>query len=392
MKTTRVALAALTFAGLFGFLTNNAHAELTLITPCRILDTRQPSGAPALADDDTRFVTIRGNCGVPTGATGVTYNATIVQGTGAGFLTLYPGDAPLPLASSLNFQAGAVHGNAAVVGLGETSPGLGAYLKTAPGGGTAHLILDITGYYSAEVACPPNTTRIIANHDMCISPRRTAAQWQVAHMDCQDDGLDVCSLRSLLECDDHEPPAEDCTADTDTATPSDWIWTDGSTLDDAVDAYTGGQAQAYAATGPTVPNEVALFAKSMSYKYFCCGRASLAPVQTSCNRSGGVDAGGACWFLGDAEADCDTTCAEANLDYDDSTRDYAGSGGTDEACEQVLTALGNPGDVTDVLCAVTEEIGCATGDGGNVRCSNPPTNSTGTSFGILRACACSQPL
>ncbi|MDG2305672.1 MAG: hypothetical protein P8R42_13720 [Candidatus Binatia bacterium] len=65
---------------------------------------------------------VRGVCGIPEGATGITNNATIVAPAGPGFLTLHPSDAALPTASSLNFATGEVEGNAAVVKLGATEP------------------------------------------------------------------------------------------------------------------------------------------------------------------------------------------------------------------------------------------------------------------------------
>lgn len=53
----------------------------------------------------------------------------------------------------------------------------------------------------------------------------------------------------------------------------------------------------------------------------------------------GVEVGGACWFLGKGSIDCDTTCVGVELAYDEATRTYAGSDGTDGQCEAVLDAL-----------------------------------------------------
>lgn len=131
---------------------SRAGAEETLITPCRLLDTREPGEGPALVGQTTRDVMVRGVCGIPDRATGITYNATIVNADAPGFLTLHPSDAALPEASSLNFAAGEVRGNSGVVKLGATAPSLSAFLATNPGSQTAHLVLDVTGYHEPSGA------------------------------------------------------------------------------------------------------------------------------------------------------------------------------------------------------------------------------------------------
>lgn len=75
---------------------SEAAAEMVLITPCRILDTRAPGEGPALVGTTTTDLMVRGLCGVPEEATGIAYNATIVSLGSAGFLTLYPRDEALP--------------------------------------------------------------------------------------------------------------------------------------------------------------------------------------------------------------------------------------------------------------------------------------------------------
>ena len=147
MKTTIWILTLTLF-----LLASSAYAELTLINPCRILDTREPGEGPALVGQTTRDIMVRGVCGIPEGAKSIMYNATIVGAAAPGFLTLYPGDAALPTASSLNFATGEVEGNAGVVKLGATEPSLSAYLATNPPGSTANLVLDVTGYYGASQA------------------------------------------------------------------------------------------------------------------------------------------------------------------------------------------------------------------------------------------------
>jgi hypothetical protein len=117
------------------------------LTPCRIVDTRGPNGpvgGPALVAGAIRDFPVAGSCGVPFSAKAVAVNVTVVQPTADGYLTLYPAGAPLPLASTLNFRAGSVKANNAASVLGT---GGGVAVFYGAGGGTTHLLLDVTGYF-----------------------------------------------------------------------------------------------------------------------------------------------------------------------------------------------------------------------------------------------------
>ena len=70
-------------------------------TPTRILDTR--SGA-ALNPGQTLSLGVTGVAGVPGGASGIAMNVTVTQSWTSGFLTVFPGDVGLPLASNVNFD------------------------------------------------------------------------------------------------------------------------------------------------------------------------------------------------------------------------------------------------------------------------------------------------
>jgi hypothetical protein len=114
------------------------------LQPCRVLDTR---GGTPLASGMATLVQVTGRCGVPADAKAVSANWTIVQPKGSGVLTIYPGDAPLPLASTLNFSPGQVRANNAMVLLaGDGSGRINAFASVG-GGGTTDLILDVNGYF-----------------------------------------------------------------------------------------------------------------------------------------------------------------------------------------------------------------------------------------------------
>lgn len=119
------------------------------ITPCRLVDTRGASGvtgAPALQPGLSReFVLTGTSCGVPATAKALSLNVTVVGGTAAGNVRLYPGRSPLTKASTLNFAAGVTQANNSIMALaGDGSGTLNVYLGSSA---TAHLVVDVNGYF-----------------------------------------------------------------------------------------------------------------------------------------------------------------------------------------------------------------------------------------------------
>lgn len=118
------------------------------LPPCRLVDTRDPDGprsGPVLLHGALRRFVLPGVCGLPATARSVALNLTIVTPTGAGHLQLFPGGSQPPASSVLNFAPGQTRANNAVLGLaGDGS--LDAVLAI-PGGGSAHLLLDVVGYF-----------------------------------------------------------------------------------------------------------------------------------------------------------------------------------------------------------------------------------------------------
>ncbi len=122
--------------------------DLYALTPCRMIDTRNadgPLGGPALPPGALRTFGVTGVCGVPVSAKALSINVTIVQPAAAGFLTLVPGDASLPAVSTINFAAGQLRSNNAIVPLALDGSG---GLKVKNGStGSVHFILDVNGYF-----------------------------------------------------------------------------------------------------------------------------------------------------------------------------------------------------------------------------------------------------
>ena len=133
----------LAVTGTFGVPNNTSFYTLT---PCRILDTRDPAGqwgGPALAAGATRVFPIWGRCSVPTTAKSVSVNMTVTQPTAPGHLILFPGGTP-PGVSAINFRAGQTRANNAIVPLSGTGT---ISVADGQGSGTTHFILDVNGYF-----------------------------------------------------------------------------------------------------------------------------------------------------------------------------------------------------------------------------------------------------
>ncbi|MEA2691751.1 MAG: hypothetical protein QOJ16_1138 [Acidobacteriota bacterium] len=115
------------------------------LPPCRLLDTRQ--AGPALASGAKTLVGVHGACGIPATAKAVAANLTVLQPTGAGHLTLYPGDVAAPLASTINFAAGQTRANNAILRLSLDGLGNLALSPVVTGAGTVKLVIDVNGYF-----------------------------------------------------------------------------------------------------------------------------------------------------------------------------------------------------------------------------------------------------
>jgi hypothetical protein len=134
-------------AGWFGPAGETTGARYHPLTPARVLDTRTATGAPAatVPAGGTLDLQVTGRGGVPaSGVTAVILNVAVVDPAGAGYLTAWPAGTPMPLASSLNFAAGQTVPNLVVAKLGA-----GGKLSLYNGGGPAHLVADVAGWYGA---------------------------------------------------------------------------------------------------------------------------------------------------------------------------------------------------------------------------------------------------
>jgi hypothetical protein len=117
------------------------------VEPCRVLDTRLPSGpngGPPLPAHMTRVFPLFGVCGIPTSARAVSLNVTVTEATSAGHLRVFPAGVPLPAAMSLSYAAGRTRANNVAAGLSRSG---GLAIRGDQASGAVHVIVDVNGYY-----------------------------------------------------------------------------------------------------------------------------------------------------------------------------------------------------------------------------------------------------
>ena len=118
------------------------------VTPCRVLDTRNPDGeygGPALAAGAPRAFTVHGTCGIPAAAKAISVNITVVGATTAGSVSLYAAGISRPMTSTINYATGQVRANNAVVTVNAGNGKMAGYAGQASG--TVHIIVDVNGYF-----------------------------------------------------------------------------------------------------------------------------------------------------------------------------------------------------------------------------------------------------
>ncbi|HUC05331.1 MAG TPA: hypothetical protein VL961_08015 [Acidimicrobiales bacterium] len=144
------------------------------VTPARVSDTRTGSGEPEqgspLGSQTSETVQIAGAATVPavtssTPPTAAVVNVTEATATAGSYLTVYPANVALPLASDVNFVAGDVIANSDMVAL---SPGgaLGIYNWD----GTTNVAVDVFGYYT------PVQTDVVSVTPGTLTPGQNASQ------------------------------------------------------------------------------------------------------------------------------------------------------------------------------------------------------------------------
>jgi hypothetical protein len=152
------------------------------VAPCRLADTRgingfsgQAGGAP-LSSFVNRNFQISGSPGgvpappngcaagtIPAGTEAVSIQFTVVTPTAAGNLVAWQAGGSTPSVSVLNWDTGTVaQGSGTIVPLG-AGGAITVRLNTAAAGATAHLVIDVNGYFGSTLGDPFRSFGLVNN-------------------------------------------------------------------------------------------------------------------------------------------------------------------------------------------------------------------------------------
>jgi hypothetical protein len=121
-------------------------ASFHTLTPCRLLDTRDPAGpfgGPRLVAGTTRTFALAGRCGVPADAIALSVNVTAVNAAASGSLQAFAADGVVPGTSALSYSAAITRANNAMVAVSSDGTASIALRPDA----ALDLVLDVNGYY-----------------------------------------------------------------------------------------------------------------------------------------------------------------------------------------------------------------------------------------------------
>ncbi|HEY5875336.1 MAG TPA: CAP domain-containing protein [Ilumatobacteraceae bacterium] len=133
-------------------------AQFQPLTPFRLIDTRNGDVGGRLAANSDVRIPIAGSGNVPADATAVSANFVMVNPSANGHLTVYPCGGPRPVVATLNYGAGRVVANQAIVGLDPS----GDICVSSHSDGD--LVIDVNGVFrdlAVEKATPTTPTRIM---------------------------------------------------------------------------------------------------------------------------------------------------------------------------------------------------------------------------------------
>lgn len=132
----------------YAYSPTQAPLRFIPVTPCRVVDTRNPNGAfggPLLAAKVSRdFAIPAGSCNIPATAQAFSLNVTVVPSGSLSYVTVWPSGQTQPTASTLNSLDGRIKANAAIIPAG-TNGAISVYATN-----NTQLVLDIDGYFVPE--------------------------------------------------------------------------------------------------------------------------------------------------------------------------------------------------------------------------------------------------
>ncbi len=117
------------------------------LTPCRVLDTRNPTGplgAPSLQPYETRNLNVAGVCGVPSDAIAISANLTVTNVGATGELVVFPSDILRPNTSVVSFRPGRARANNSIVSFSKSGTTFSVFNNSAA---TVDFIVDVNGVF-----------------------------------------------------------------------------------------------------------------------------------------------------------------------------------------------------------------------------------------------------
>jgi hypothetical protein len=140
------ALCLLSGANLFA---TDTPLTFVAITPCRVVDTRNSTGAlggPILLPGTRDFPILSGTCGIPNTAVAYSINVTAIPAGHLSYLTIYASGQDQPLTSTLNDDTGTIVANEVTVSAG-TGGSVRVYVTDE-----TNVILDVDGYFIPDTS------------------------------------------------------------------------------------------------------------------------------------------------------------------------------------------------------------------------------------------------
>lgn len=131
-----------------GYFTRAAGQGFQSLTPERILDTRDGTGAAKakVAAKHALTVQISGKDGIPSSVTAVAVHVTETNATGNGWIAAEANGAGVPTTSSLNYAAGQTISNTVIVPVSNGK----IELYNGESSGSVDLIADVSGYFGGS--------------------------------------------------------------------------------------------------------------------------------------------------------------------------------------------------------------------------------------------------
>jgi len=136
----------------YGWLPNGGG--LRVKAPARVLDTRAAKGAAGIVPSgQTLRLRVAGRGGVPNTANAALLTIAGVDARSLGYVTAWPCDSPMPVASVLNLAPGSTRANLALVKL--SASGEVCLRPKTSGAVPLHLVADAVGWVPGSVNRPP---------------------------------------------------------------------------------------------------------------------------------------------------------------------------------------------------------------------------------------------